>query len=171
MIVSEEFIKKYASNDSYSFSISTTKYKPTGGEIYRYALATTDNSLEQTAYILDGEPERDVVRTIDCEAYRGISLLVSLIEELSNVFLIAGLIRRASAAQLYIRVDFGEKQGNRNSARGRRERLGRFQDILLRSVHFRVYLLRSLNDRLGVAVQRYKQQHITYNGRPHGRTA
>ena len=80
-------------------------------------------------------------------------------------------VRRASAAQLYIRVDFGEKQGNRNSARGRRERLGRFQDILLRSVHFRVYLLRSLNDRLGVAVQRYKQQHITYNGRPHGRTA
>ena len=102
MIVSEEFIKKYASNDSYSFSISTTKYKPTGGEIYRYALATTDNSLEQTAYILDGEPERDVVRTIDCEAYRGISLLVSLIEELSNVFLIAGLILGVFAALLLL---------------------------------------------------------------------
>ena len=102
MIVSEEFIKKYASNDSYSFSISTTKYKPTGGEIYRYALATTDNSLEQTAYILNGEPERDVVRTIDCEAYRGISLLVSLIEELSNVFLIAGLILGVFAALLLL---------------------------------------------------------------------
>ena len=102
MIVSEEFIKKYASNDSYSFSISTTKYKPTGGEIYRYALATTDNSLEQTSYILNGEPERDVVRTIDCEAYRGISLLVSLIEELSNVFLIAGLILGVFAALLLL---------------------------------------------------------------------
>lgn len=102
MIVSEEFIAKYSSAGSYSFGISTTKYKPTGNEIYRYALAVTDNSLEQTAYILNGEPERDVVRTIDCEVYRGISLLVSLIEALSNVFLIAGLILGVFAALLLL---------------------------------------------------------------------
>ena len=101
-LVSDEFIDKYASVKDYSFSISTTKYKPTGDEIYRYALAVTDNSLEQTAYILNGEPERDVVRTIDCEAYRGISLLVSLIEALSNVFLIAGLILGVFAALLLL---------------------------------------------------------------------
>lgn len=102
MIVSEEFIEKYSSIGSYSFSVSTTKYKPTGDEIYRYALAVTDNSLEQTAYILNGEPERDVVRTIDSDAYRGISLLVSLIEALSNVFLIAGLILGVFAALLLL---------------------------------------------------------------------
>lgn len=101
-LVSDEFIDKYAFVKDYSFSVSTTKYKPTGDEIYRYALAVTDNSLEQTAYILNGEPERDVVRTIDCEAYRGISLLVSLIEELSNVFLIAGLILGVFAALLLL---------------------------------------------------------------------
>lgn len=42
------------------------------------------------------------MRTIGCEAYRGISLLVSLIEELSNVFLIAGLILGVFAALLLL---------------------------------------------------------------------
>ncbi len=102
LIVSDEFIKEYCAEKEYVFFVDTTAYKPDGELKYVFAMAKTDNSHEQTSYILKGEPERDVSRSIASEAYEGILLLVSLIDALSGVFLIVGLILGCLAALLLL---------------------------------------------------------------------
>ena len=102
LIVSDEFINAYSSDKNYYFTVSSTKYKQNGEPRYGFALAKTDNSLEQITYILENDPEGGTVKQIESETYQGIVLLVSLIEALSSVFLTIGLILGTLAALLLL---------------------------------------------------------------------
>ena len=102
LIVSDEFISTYSSNKDYSFYTSSTKYKQTGNPRYSFALAKTDNSLEQITYILKNDPDRGIKTDIESDAYQGVVLLVMIIESLSGIFLVIGLILGGLAALLLL---------------------------------------------------------------------
>lgn len=102
LIVSDEFITNVVRVTEYTFTVSSTKYVADGELKYSFALAKTNNSLEQISYILKGEPERGVVRSIDNDVCSGIQLMIELIKALSTVFLIVGLILGGFAALLLL---------------------------------------------------------------------
>ena len=102
LIVSDDFVKEYAQSKEYDYSASSTKYTPDGELKYSFALAQTDNSLEQISYILKGEPERDVTRSIDNEVFSGIQLMIELIKAMSTVFLVIGIILGSLAALMLL---------------------------------------------------------------------
>lgn len=102
LIVSDEFITNVVRVTEYAFTVSSTKYVADGELKYSFALAKTNNSLEQISYILKGEPERGVVRSIDNDVFSGIQLMIELIKALSTVFLIVGIILGGFAALLLL---------------------------------------------------------------------
>lgn len=102
LIVSDEFITNVVRVTEYAFSVSSTKYVADGELKYSFALAKTNNSLEQISYILKGEPERGVVRSIDNDVFSGIQLMIELIKALSTVFLVVGIILGGFAALLLL---------------------------------------------------------------------
>ena len=102
LIVSDEFIANVVHVTEYAFTVSSTKYVADGELKYSFALAKTNNSLEQISYILKGEPERGVVRSIDNDVFSGIQLMIELIKALSTVFLVVGLILGGFAALLLL---------------------------------------------------------------------
>ena len=102
LIVSDEFITNVVRVTEYTFTVSSTKYVADGELKYSFALAKTNNSLEQISYILKGEPERGVVRSIDNDVCSGIQLMIELIKALSTVFLVVGLILGGFAALLLL---------------------------------------------------------------------
>lgn len=102
LIVSDEFISNVVRVTEYTFTVSSTKYVADGELKYSFALAKTNNSLEQISYILKGEPERGVVRSIDNDVCSGIQLMIELIKALSTVFLVVGLILGGFAALLLL---------------------------------------------------------------------
>lgn len=102
LIVSDEFINAYSSDKTYSFNISSAKYIQEGEPRYNFTLAKTDNSLKQITYILETVPDSGIVIDIDSEAYHEAILLVTVIEALSGVFLVIGLILGGLAALLLL---------------------------------------------------------------------
>ena len=102
LIVSDEFITNVVRVTEYAFTVSSTKYVADGELKYSFALAKTNNSLEQISYILKGEPERGVVRSIDNDVFSGIQLMIELIKALSTVFLVVGIILGGFAALLLL---------------------------------------------------------------------
>ena len=102
LIVSDEFITNVVHVTEYAFTVSSTKYVADGELKYSFALAKTNNSLEQISYILKGEPERGVVRSIDNDVFSGIQLMIELIKALSTVFLVVGIILGGFAALLLL---------------------------------------------------------------------
>ncbi len=102
LIVSDEFVTNVVHVTEYAFTVSSTKYVADGELKYSFALAKTNNSLEQISYILKGEPERGVVRTIDNDVFSGIQLMIELIKALSTVFLVIGIILGGFAALLLL---------------------------------------------------------------------
>lgn len=102
LIVSDDFVAEYAQTKAYDYSASSTKYTPSGELKYRFALTQTNNSLEQISYILKGEPERNITRSIDNEVFSGIQLMIELIEALSTVFLVIGIILGTLAALMLL---------------------------------------------------------------------
>lgn len=102
LIVSDEFVTNVVRVTEYAFSVSSTKYVADGELKYSFALAKTNNSLEQISYILKGEPERGVVRSIDNDVCSGIQLMIELIKALSTVFLVVGIILGGFAALLLL---------------------------------------------------------------------
>ena len=102
LIVSDEFVTNVVRVTEYDFTVSSTKYVADGELKYSFALAKTNNSLEQISYILKGEPERGVVRSIDNDVFSGIQLMIELIKALSTVFLVVGIILGGFAALLLL---------------------------------------------------------------------
>lgn len=102
LIVSDEFVTNVVRVTEYDFTVSSTKYVADGELKYSFALAKTNNSLEQISFILKGEPERGVVRTIDNDVFSGIQLMIELIKALSTVFLVVGIILGGFAALLLL---------------------------------------------------------------------
>lgn len=102
LIVSDEFVTNVVRVTEYDFTVSSTKYVADGELKYSFALAKTNNSLEHISFILKGEPERGVVRSIDNDVFSGIQLMIELIKALSTVFLVVGIILGGFAALLLL---------------------------------------------------------------------
>ena len=102
LIVSDEFVTNVVRVTEYDFTVSSTKYVADGELKYSFALEKTNNSLEHISFILKGEPERGVVRSIDNDVFSGIQLMIELIKALSTVFLVVGIILGGFAALLLL---------------------------------------------------------------------
>lgn len=102
LILSDAFLKQYSMTDGYSVNTNTTKYVAPSDLKYVSAVTLTDNSQEQIAFMLAGEPENDIVRDIDNNVYYGLQMFVGMINSMQLVFLIIGGVVGVFAALMLL---------------------------------------------------------------------
>lgn len=102
VVLSDTFFLKYARYHEYGINTSTTKYNMPSDLKYVSAVTLTDNSQDQIAFMLAGEPENDIVRDIDNNVYNGLQMFVGMINSMQLVFLIIGGVVGVFAALMLL---------------------------------------------------------------------